>query len=99
MVGIKGVGGVPEPAPSGPSNVRSRRREEEAKAAAQQDGVAISSAAQEAANVSRLTKMAKEMDTVRAERVRQAREQLDQESFKLPEVLAAVAKQLSKYLP
>lgn len=97
MVGIKGVGGVPEPTPERPTNVRDRKREE-VKSAPSQDGVQISSEAQEAAQASRLTQMAKQEPDVRADRVAAARERLEQGSYKESGVVAEVARRISRLL-
>ncbi|HOE66218.1 MAG TPA: flagellar biosynthesis anti-sigma factor FlgM [Candidatus Hydrogenedentes bacterium] len=98
MTGIKGIGGVPEPAPDRSASIRDRKRDE-AKISVPKDGVAISAKAQEAANVARLTQMAKQDGGVRAERVAAAKQNLQDETYKLPEILTEVAKQLSRYLP
>jgi len=99
MAGINGIGGVQEPSAERPVNLRDRKREDEVRGAAQQDGVAISPEAREAANVSRLMQAAQSDSDARSERVAAARQRLQEESFKLPEVVAEVARKLSKYLP
>ncbi len=99
MVGVKGVGGIPEPTPDRPANVRDRKREEVNSAPAREDGVRISSAAQEAASSARLAKIAREGDGIRADRVAAAKERIERGDFRLPEVVAEVARRLSKYLP
>lgn len=96
MVGIQGIGGVPEPAPERPANVRERKLDG-AKAPAK-DGVQISSEAKEAAGTARLVQIAKETPDIRADRVKAAREAIEREDFKLPEVMAEVAKRLARYL-
>ena len=99
MVGIQGVGGVPEPSPERPANVRDRRRDENVAQSAAQDGVENSDRAQEAVNVSRFVELAREESEVREERVAEARERLDREDFRLPERVAEVARRLSRFLP
>lgn len=99
MVGIKGVGGVPEPAPDRPANVRDRKRTDERTTPSQGDGVRISPQAQEAANGARLVQLAKQESDIRADRVAAARESIERGDFRLPEVVAEVARRLSKYLP
>ena len=98
MVGIKGVGGIPEPTPDRPANVRDRKREVNS-APARGDGVRISPEAQEAASSARLASIAREGDGIRADKVAAAKERIERGDFRLPEVVAEVARRLSKYLP
>jgi len=98
MVGVQGVGGVPEPAPERPLNVRDRRREEAvASASAGTDDVLISSEAQAAAKLASLVALAKQ-DDVREDRVEQAKQSLAAGEHKRPEVVAELAQRLSKFL-
>jgi anti-sigma28 factor (negative regulator of flagellin synthesis) len=98
MVGVKGVGGIPEPTPERPANVRERRRED-VKSSATQDGVQISSEAQEASAVARLVQLAKQEAEIRPDKVASAKEAIERGDYKIPEVIAEVAKRLSRYLP
>jgi anti-sigma28 factor (negative regulator of flagellin synthesis) len=99
MVGIQGVGGIPEPKPDRPTNVRERKRESDVQSATQaQDGVKISSEAQQAASVARVVQLANQGQDVRAERVAAAKEAIAREDYKLPDVVREVAKRLSEYL-
>jgi anti-sigma28 factor (negative regulator of flagellin synthesis) len=98
MVGVHGVGGIPEPAPDRSANLRDRRQTESS-AKAPRDGIQISSSAQEAASVARLVQLAGQQGDVRAERVAAARERIEKGEFKFPEVVSEVAKRLSKLLP
>ena len=97
MVGINGIGGIPEPVPERPANVRDRKREVES-APAREDGVRISPEAQEAATSARVANIAREDDGIRADEVAAAKERLERGDFRLPEVVAEVARRLSKYL-
>ncbi|HOF38537.1 MAG TPA: flagellar biosynthesis anti-sigma factor FlgM [Candidatus Hydrogenedentes bacterium] len=97
MVGINGIGGIPEPLPDRPANVRDRKREVE-NASVREDGVQISSEAREAASSARLASLVRGGDEVRAEQVAAAKERIERGDFKLPEVVAEVARRLSKYL-
>ena len=63
-----------------------------------EDGVQISPEAQEAASSARLASLAREGDEIRAEQVAAARERIERGDFRLPEVVAEVARRLSKYL-
>jgi hypothetical protein len=98
MVGIKGVGGVPEPKPERPATVRGRKNDGVAKDEKVQDDVLISSEAQAAASVARIIKEGVSGD-IRADRVQVARERLERGDYKNPEVVREVAKRVSKYLP
>ncbi|MFO7973981.1 MAG: flagellar biosynthesis anti-sigma factor FlgM [Candidatus Hydrogenedentota bacterium] len=98
MVGIKGVGGIPEPTPDRPANVRDSKRDVKS-APAREDGVRISPEAQEAASSARLAKIAREDDGIRADKVAAAKERIERGDFRFPEVVAEVARRLSKYLP
>lgn len=98
MVGVQGVGGVPEPAPERPVNVRDKRREEAVSTSStESDGVLISSEAQAAAKLASLVAMAKLAD-IRQDRVEQARQALAEGMHKKPEVVAELAKRLSKFI-
>ncbi len=97
MVGINGIGGIPEPLPDRPANVRDRKREVES-ASVREDGVQISPEAQEAASSARLAGLAREGEEIRADQVAAARERIERGDFRLPEVVAEVARRLSKYL-
>ena len=97
MVGVRGLGGVQEPSPERPANVRDRKRTD-ASGAKQQDGVQISSEAQKAADVGRLIQVTNEQDDVRLQKVALAKESIERGDYKKPEVVAEVAKRLIKLL-
>ena len=98
MVGVQGVGGVPEPAPERPVNVRDKRRDEAvASASSGSDGVLISSEAQAAAKLASLIALAKQAD-LRQDRVDQAKQALAEGVHKKPEVVAELAKRISKFI-
>ncbi|GMU93680.1 MAG: hypothetical protein AMXMBFR4_27380 [Candidatus Hydrogenedentota bacterium] len=98
MVGVQGVGGIPEPAPERPASAKDRRREDSIQPAVSGDKVMISSEAQAAARIASLVQLALQ-DDVRADRVESAKQALEDGSYKNPEVLAELAKRISKYLP
>ena len=98
MVGVQGVGGVPEPTPERPVNVRDKRRDEAAaSASSESDGVLISSEAQAAAKLTSLISLAKQND-VRSDRIEQAKQALAQGVHNKPEVVAELAQRISKFL-
>lgn len=105
MVGIQGLGGVPEPKSGRPAKVRDEREigsrdngESGGKVLEAKDGVLISSEARAAAELSRIVQMTKSQETVRAEKVAAAKERLERGDYKNPEVVAKVAERLMKYL-
>jgi len=93
MVGVKGVGGIPEPTPERPANVRSRKPTD-VKADETQDGVQISTEARKAAEVDRLLALSSGEQEVRPERVAAAKENLAKGEYKLPNVVAQVARRI-----
>jgi anti-sigma28 factor (negative regulator of flagellin synthesis) len=98
MVGVQGVGGVPEPAPERPVNVRDKRRDEAvASAASESDDVLISSEAQAAAKLASLIALAKQAD-IRQDRVEQAKQALTEGVHKKPTVVAELAQRISKFI-
>jgi len=98
MAGIKGIGGIPEPAPDRSAGVRDKRRDESVKNAQSQDDVLISSEAQAAAKVAQLLQVAREQSEVRAERVASAKEAIERGDYKKPEVVQEVARRIQDYL-
>jgi len=105
MVGIQGLGGIPEPKSDGPAKTRNER---EAASGAQDvsrdsggssgDGVKISSAAQAAAQVARVIELTRAEAEIRAEKVAAARERIESGEYKKPEVVAQVAERILKIL-
>jgi flagellar biosynthesis anti-sigma factor FlgM len=104
MVGIQGLGGVPEPKSGGPAKVRTERGQDSQNvsgtpgSSSAEDNVSISSEAQAAVEVSRLVQAASSQADIRADRVDAARERLDQGSYKDPAVVSQLADKLLKYL-
>ena len=98
MVGIQGIGGVPEPKPERPANVRDNRKNEASQKAASGDDVVISSEAQAAAQVAKIVQASEGQGDVRPERVEAAREALERGDFKNPEVVQAVAERINQIL-
>jgi len=99
MVGIKGLGGIPEPKPERPANVRGREKTEVARSEKATDDVVISNEAQAAASLAKAVATATVGDDIRAEKVQAARERIERGDYKDPEVVRQVAQRISKYLP
>ena len=98
MEGVRGIGGVPEPNPERPSAARDRQRSER-QSEQVKDGVRISSEAQEVSNVARLLQAAEGDGDVRIEKVEEAKRRIEQKTYRLPEMVAEIARKLSKLLP
>ena len=104
MVGIQGLGGIPEPKAGGPAKVRSDRESETrtlnstTASNSSEDNVSISSEAQVAAEVARMVQATRADTDLRADRVEAARARLEQGSYKDPEVVSQVADRILKYL-
>ncbi len=99
MVGIQGVGGVPEPKPERLANVRDSKQSPPAEGAApSSDGVVISSEAQAAAVVATSIQASQGQDQVRVDRVEAAKESIERGDFKDPEIVEVVADRVSKFL-
>lgn len=103
MVGINGLGGIPEPKSERPASSKNERTEaasnsaKAASAAGSQDDVSISLEARAAAEVSRIVALTRSQDEIRAEKIQAARERLLAGSYRDPEVAAKVAEKLLKF--
>ena len=98
MVGIQGVGGIPEPQPDRPAKIRDKEADV-SQSSLVKDGVLISSEAQAAAKLAKTIQAATSQQDVRTDRVAAARERIDRGEYKNPDVVAKVAERVSKYLP
>lgn len=98
MSTIQGLTRVLEP--NAPERVNERGKKTEKKSGAPlKDGVAISSEAQKAQAAAQLVEMVKQDDSgVRAERVAEAKEQIEQGTYKLGEIVLQVAARVANYL-
>ncbi len=99
MVGIKGLGGIPEPKSDRPARIRDEKAQEATKAEKAQDDVLISNEAQAAASIAQVIQQTESIPNVRADRVAAAKESIERGDYKKPEVVAQVAERISKYLP
>jgi anti-sigma28 factor (negative regulator of flagellin synthesis) len=98
MVGIQGVGGIPEPKPERPAKVR-EKEQDATQSSLVKDGVLISSEAQAAAKLASTIQAQVGSSDVRTERVAGAKERIERGEYRNPEVVAKVAERVSKYLP
>lgn len=99
MVGIKGLGGIPEPQSDRPTKVRDDRSKDVVKTDGAKDDVIISSEAAAAASMTRTIQDFKIDPGIRTAKVAEARESIARGEYKQPEVVATVAARISKYLP
>lgn len=99
MVGIQGLGGIPEPISERPAKTREDKAKDVALKSSAKDGLVISSEAQAAASLTQSLSTIKQVPDVRMDRVEAARERLDRGDYKNPDVVAKVAQKISKYLP
>ena len=106
MVGIQGLGGIPEPKPERTAKAKNERDAAPgsgnaagvSSAKGGSDAVDISSAAQAAAEVANLIQAATGQEDVRLDKVEAARQRLEQGDYKNPEVVAQVADKIMKFL-
>ncbi len=104
MVGIQGLGGVPEPKSDRPDKVRNGREDASKNASGagegtrSKDDVSISAEARAASEVGRLTQLAKTENEIRADRVAAAKQRIERGDYKDPEVVAKVAQRLLKFI-
>jgi flagellar biosynthesis anti-sigma factor FlgM len=101
MVGINGLGGIPEPKSERPANTKTERTDASAsgsRASSGSDDVSISSEAQAAAAVGRIVALTRSQDEIRAEKVEAAKQRLLAGSYRDPEVISKVAEKLLKFM-
>ncbi len=98
MVGIQGIGGVPEPKPDRPTSTRDNKEAAGDSTATSKDGVAISSEAQAAAQIAQTIQVAASQPDIRADRVAEAKVAIERGDFKNPEVVGQVADKINKFL-
>ena len=94
MVGIQGISGIREPASAHPAE--DRRKAAVQRDEAPHDGVEISPEAQRAAEAVQL--LGHVQSEVRAERIAEAKENLEQGTYRLQEVLLRVAARIGAYV-
>jgi flagellar biosynthesis anti-sigma factor FlgM len=95
MGGIHGIGGVPEAVNLTSANGRSRRPENRQAAAPSNDSVQLSS---KGSNLARLSGLQSEIDEARAARIEEARENIENGTYRILEVVEVVAGRVSKYI-
>ena len=93
MIGLYGVGGVPEPGVTRATGPRVRPAETNAPRVT--DGVAISA---EAAAGSRLVSEASPAETIRADRIERAKQNIEQGAYRVQDIVSQVAARIAPYV-
>ncbi len=96
MINIQGIGGVPEPA--GPKQTQSRDKTPPADVSTVGDGVSISPEASQAATAGDIVRQTSQQSDVRQVKIEQARQNLEEGTYKVQEVVLQVAARLSQYI-
>jgi anti-sigma28 factor (negative regulator of flagellin synthesis) len=96
MITIQGIGGVPEPA--GPKQTQNRDKTPPADVSTAEDGVSISSEASQAATAGDIVRQSGQQNEVRQAKIEQAKQNLEEGTYKVQEVVLQVAARLSQYL-
>lgn len=99
MVGIQGLGGIPDPSSERPANVRDRKRDDVPSASSSKDGIRFSPVAQEMASAARLVQEATANADMRLDKVAAAKQSIENGDYKRRDVVEKVAEKISKYLP
>ena len=97
MVGINGIGNVPELANTKPDSVRDRKKTDSS-SVGRTDGVEISSEAKQATEVARIAELSKAQDDIRQKEVEAARQAIEQGTYKTVSNILQVAARVGKYL-
>ncbi|MBI5091687.1 MAG: flagellar biosynthesis anti-sigma factor FlgM [Candidatus Hydrogenedentes bacterium] len=97
MVGINGIGNVPELANTKPEPVRDRKKTDSATVSLA-DGVQISSEAQRATEVARLAQLSQAQNDIRQKEVEEARKNIEQGTYKTVNAILQVAARVGKLL-
>lgn len=96
MIGIQGLGNVPEP--TGPKQTSGRARAQEKVEAPVTDDVLISAAAEKAADADVILQQSGEMNDVREQRIEQARQNIQDGTYKVNDVVRQVAARLTRFV-
>lgn len=96
MIPLAGIGNTA--APGSPAGIRNRSQEAQRPADGAPDAVVFSTAAQEAARIAGLVEQSASEPDVRAAQVEAAKQNLQEGSYKVQEVVYQVAAVLTKFL-
>ncbi|MBN2312235.1 MAG: flagellar biosynthesis anti-sigma factor FlgM [Candidatus Hydrogenedentes bacterium] len=98
MVGIQGIGSVPEPANTGQATGSGKKQAARTATAVRSDDVLFSEEARGAAEAARLAEIAEADAEMRAEQVARAKQNIEQGTYKILDVVRVVAGRISKYI-
>ena len=96
MIGIQGIGNVPEP--TGPKQTPGRAKETENAKKPSADDVLISSAAERAADADIILQQSGEMSDARQQRIEEARRNIEEGTYKVQDVVRQVAARLTQFV-
>ncbi len=96
MVGIYGIGGIPEPANAAQVGTQPNKKEAPKAAAAQQDGVTLSTEALSTAKAVQLSQESEQQARLQAERVARAKERIEQGTYRVQSVVLLVAARITR---
>jgi anti-sigma28 factor (negative regulator of flagellin synthesis) len=95
MVGINGIGNVPELANTKPDSVRDRKKTDSS-SVNKADGVQISSEAKQATEAARYAQLSQSQDDIRQKEVEEARQNIEQGTYKTVSTILQVAARVGK---
>ena len=99
MVGIQGIGGVPEPKPDRPTSAKdSAKTDGSGETSESGDDIVISSEAQAAATVAQTIQASSIISDVRADKIASAKEAIERGDYQKPEIVQVVADRISKFI-
>jgi len=97
MVGINGIGNVPELTNTKPDPVRDRKKSD-TESVGRSDGVQISPEAKQATEVARIVQLSQAQDELRQKEIEEARQNIEQGTYKTVSNILQVAARVSKLL-
>jgi len=97
MVGIQGLGGIPEPANNRQAQGKDRPTAPVTPESAD-DGVSISNEAAQAATAGNIIRQSGQADVIREERIEQAKQNIEEGIYRVQEVVLQVAARLSRFV-
>ena len=99
MVGIYGIGGIPEPANTTTAGASGKKETSPSIILRDSDGVVISARAQQTSKIAKMLETSEEQAKLQAERIAKARESIEQGTYKMQDVVRIVASRVSRFIP
>ena len=97
MVGIQGLGGIPEPANNRQAQGKDRPSTPVTPASSDDD-VSISTEAAKASAAGDIVRRSEESTDIRAERIEQAKQNIEEGTYRVQEVVLQVASRIAHYV-